>query len=213
MRANGEVEYSIPKRGHVTRDNAKDLYYIVKGLKTYTSFKLSSALIDILLNDKLDKIDQLKNIIKEDTGPATYKQSKALNRIIFGRHYQVDTYLDLMEYFVNDLDPADILRAEKPKNDDWKNIVDLGQDTEKPIETEVELKKPIENEVELKNPFENEVENAISKRRKTDDPQYFYINKILPFLKQTAQGIKQGNLKEEKKQFTTDLLNMIRAVQ
>jgi hypothetical protein len=41
-------------------------------------------------------VDQVKQIDQADN-PATFKQSRALNRIIFGRHYSTETFTELMK--------------------------------------------------------------------------------------------------------------------
>jgi hypothetical protein len=77
-------------------NDAKKLYHKIKDRKAYTSYHLTHDLIDILLNNKIDMIDQLKSIETDTNNPATYKQTRALQRIVFGMHYDQETFNRLM---------------------------------------------------------------------------------------------------------------------
>lgn len=159
----GLIEYSIPQRGSVTKDNAKDLYTITKLLEVWNTFKLTSELIGILLKNDLKKINKIHKIVLEPTTSATYNQKKALNRIIFGRHYSVNTYLKLMEVLIR-----------------LKNI---------------QYAKKIEHKINVDNP----------------NPEFFYAEKILPFLWNRLKEIKENNLKNEKALFINDLSAIIQS--
>ena len=79
----------------VSKQEASELYQLIKARKPYRNFDLSKKLIGVLLEKDIDNIDEIKTI--QDTGnPATYKQNKALNRIIFGRYYSKDTMNQLL---------------------------------------------------------------------------------------------------------------------
>ena len=175
-------EYSIPQKGNVTKKNTSDLYNLTKLLETYNSFKLTGSLIGILLNDDTKKIKKLQGIVKEPTIEATYKQKKALNRIIFGKHYTVKTYMELMEMLVR---LEDIEYCKKEHNP-LENIMDpLYQD----------------NKTREKNT-----------RKSDEDPAYFYTEKILPFLWNIARDISDNKLEKEKILFKNDLKSIIQSI-
>ena len=178
-------EYSIPQRGTVTKENAKDLYNIVKALNIYNNFKLTSKMIDILLNDKIKEINKLNSLSAEESIISTYKQKKALIRIIFGKHYCVKVYCNLMAL----LTKLDNVYQIKERPSTIRSEVSIA-DIESPI---------VENREEVK-----------KNRRKADQDQvYFYNEVILPFLKGLAKDLKGYDLKEEKKIMVNDLLSIV----
>lgn len=187
-------EYSIPQRGHVTKDNAKDLYNICKVWSVWSNFKVSSKLIDILLNNKTEAIKKLEAIAKEETITATYKQKRALIRIIFGRHYEVKTYLEVMQLFTT----IEELYVPKPKEEPSNrvHIMSIAED---------EAPKTVPETVS-NNPLD------LNKRKEDQDQQYFYQEKVKPFLRALAKAVKDQNLAEEKDVFVNDLLGIIQDV-
>jgi hypothetical protein len=78
----------------VSPEEAQELFAKIKASKPYKSFDYSSKLIDILLNNDLDEVKELNKDNRDY--PATYKQTRALYRIIFGKHYNHTVYDALM---------------------------------------------------------------------------------------------------------------------
>ena len=77
----------------ITRDQAVKLFEMIKGLKAYKSRRFTGQLMDILLNNNIKLIDQFD--FDTDDYVASYNQTKALYRLIYGRHYTVETYQQL----------------------------------------------------------------------------------------------------------------------
>lgn len=92
-----ETVDDLPKNfKEVDKDQAKKLFDTIRLLKPYRSMDFTSKVMDILLENDIELVDKLKPI-RDNENPATYKQTKALYRIIFGRHYKSETYNELIQ--------------------------------------------------------------------------------------------------------------------
>ena len=66
-------EYSIPKKGNVTKQNAKDFYNVCKSLEIESNFNLCSGILDIIINEDLSKVKNLQKVTTNNKREATYK--------------------------------------------------------------------------------------------------------------------------------------------
>jgi len=78
-------------------NDAKNLYHKIKDRKAYISYHFTHDLLDILINNNVDMIDTLNNIPEEPNNPATFRQTRALQRVVFGMHYNRETLDKLVE--------------------------------------------------------------------------------------------------------------------
>ena len=229
---NNVIEYTVPKRGSVTRQCATDLYHVKQSLELNDNFNVTSALIGILLEDDLKKLATIPAIAIKATVKATYKQMRALNRIIYGKHYTVKTYLEVMDTLVN---LESISHADNGDNGPNETINSIGEKEEQSQEVNEEHRPEIfkdvdpiindgspdnwhtaENQgkaVQVPNKENGQTISQSKDRRQEDqDPAFFYNEKVLPFLHDLAQGLKAPNMAEHRGEFINELLAIAQEV-
>lgn len=229
---NGSIEYSVPQRGSVTRQCATDLYHVKQSLELNDNFNVTSALIGVLLDDDLKKLATIPAIAIKATVKATYKQMRALNRIIYGKHYTVKTYLEVMDTLVN---LESIRHADNENNGPSETVSSIGKKEEMTEEVNEENPPEIFKDVDPIvnngspdnwNTADNQGETVQStnkehgpevspvqdRRQEDQDPAFFYNEKVLPFLHDLAQGLKAPNMADHRGEFVNELLAIAQEV-
>lgn len=95
------IKYHLPVRGKVTKENAKELYWALKPWRCKANSRLFIAwLIKGFSVKEAVKVFKAGTIIPSREArrsqPESYKQFQALNRLIFGRHYSVGTFENII---------------------------------------------------------------------------------------------------------------------
>jgi len=108
--------WTQPKKGKVARKAACDLWRNTVKLRNK---QISSYLIGLLLKGcEADQAVEFKNLVvnrKEESEDETWKQGRALNNIIFGKHYSIDTYENIMLTLYQAETQKEKIREEKQK--------------------------------------------------------------------------------------------------
>ena len=90
-----EQSAEITEQKTVSKEEASELFAKVKASHPYKSFDYANKLLNILINSNTEEVDSLN--AENGDHPATYKQTKAIWRTIFGRHYTHETFEALMQ--------------------------------------------------------------------------------------------------------------------
>lgn len=93
------IKYHLPRRGKITRENAKELYWALLPYRCRQNsrFFIAWLLKGLSVDEAVSKIDQILPPKKaKKSEPESYEQYRALKNIIFGRHYSVETFENIM---------------------------------------------------------------------------------------------------------------------
>ncbi|MHA2089096.1 MAG: hypothetical protein ACW972_12515 [Promethearchaeota archaeon] len=105
--SNQQVErwWTRCKRGNVTKQAALDMYNMIKASGIKDNSCLTWHIVNILVNNNesnQSSITGLPEVAKRKSfKTASKKQLRALNRTIFGKHYSVEVYREMMETLFN----------------------------------------------------------------------------------------------------------------